>query len=270
MSPQTERRRLLRSRAAIPLIAIVLGLVLAVLLASVLAPYEPDQTDLDAQLQRPSAQHPLGTDFYGRDLLSRLLYGGRATLAVAVAAVLLAATVGSAMGLLAGSSQGWPAQVWAGIFDLMLAFPTLLLALMVVAVVGPGLAALGLAVGIAGIPSYARLVRGLTLSLRSALFVEAARALGADPLHILHRHLVRNAARPVLALATVDLGLAIISVAALGYLGLGASPPQSEWGLMLYEGRGYMTNAPWASLVPGLAITVTVWTVTLLGDALTE
>ncbi len=248
----------------------MLGLALAVLLAPILAPYEPDQTDLTSQLQPPSANHGLGTDFYGRDLLTRLLYGGQATLTVAIGAVILAATAGSVAGLLAGSTQGWPAQVWTGIFDLMLAFPALLLALMVVAVLGPGLPALGLAVGISSTPVYARLVRSLTSTLRSAPFVESARALGGGPLHIIFRHLVRNVARPVLALTTLDLGRAIISVAALGYLGLGASPPQAEWGLMLYEGRGYMTNAPWASLVPGLAITATVLGVTLLGDALTE
>ncbi len=270
MPADAQRRRRPRYRHAVPLVFIVLGLTLAVLLAPILAPYEPDQTDLASQLQTPSTKHVLGTDFYGRDLLSRLLYGGRATLAVAAGAVILAVTAGSLAGLLAGSNQGWTSQVWAGIFDLMLAFPALLLALMVVAVLGPGLPALGLAVGLASIPGYARLVRNLTSSLYSAPFIEAARAIGAGSFHILTHHLVPNVARPVLALATLDLGRVIISVAALGYLGLGAPTPQAEWGSMLYEGRGYMVLAPWVSLVPGLAITATVWAVTLLGDALAE
>jgi peptide/nickel transport system permease protein len=189
---------------------------------------------------------------------------------VAGAAVALAAVVGSAAGLLAGWAQGWAGQFWVGLFDLMLAFPALLLALMIVAVLGAGLPALAAAVGIAGIPAYGRLVRGLTRSLRAAAFVEAARALGAGPAGILLRHIARNVARPVLSLATLDLGRAIISVAALGYLGLGAKPPQAEWGLMLFEGRQYIGPAPWTSFAPGLAITLTVLLVTLLGDALGE
>ncbi len=135
---------------------------------------------------------------------------------------------------------------------------------------GPGLPALAAAVGIAGIPAYGRLTRSLTITLRGAEFVEAAHSLGAGRLHIIRHHLLRNVGRPVLALMPVDFGRAIISVAALGYLGLGAAPPQAEWGLMLYEGRGYITTAPWTSFAPGLAITLTVLLVTLLSDALGE
>lgn len=248
------------------------GLVLftIVLLAPLFTARSPNLTDLSMQLSPPSSAHPLGTDFYGRDIVSRLLHGGRATLAVAAAAIAFAVIVGGIAGLLAGSMQGWAGQVWVGAFDLMLAFPTLLLALLVVAVLGPGLPALAVAVGVASIPGYGRLVRALTLSLQSAAFVDAARAVGAGPFRILTHHILRNIVRPVLALATLDLGRAIISVAALGYLGLGAAPPQAEWGLMLYEGRGYIASAPWASFVPGLAITVTVLIVTFLGDALVE
>jgi peptide/nickel transport system permease protein len=243
---------------------------LAALFAPLVAPHAPDATELAAQLQAPSRLHLLGTDFLGRDMLSRLLHGARATLLVAAAAVILAAGIGSAAGLLAGWSQGWAGQFWVGLFDLMLAFPALLLALMIVAVLGAGLPALAAAVGIAGIPAYGRLTRGLTRSLRDAPFVEAGRALGGGTAHLLFRHLLRNVARPVLSLATLDFGRAIISVAALGYLGLGAKPPQAEWGLMLYEGRQYIGPAPWTSFAPGLAITLAVLAVTLLGDALGE
>jgi peptide/nickel transport system permease protein len=252
------------------LLLAALALALAALLAPLLALYPPDATDLAAQLQPPSPAHPLGTDFFGRDLLSRLLSGGRATLLVAGAAVTLAVVAGSVAGLLAGWSRGWAGQIWVGLFDLMLAFPALLLALMIVAVLGAGLPALAAAVGIAGIPAYGRLVRSLTRTLREAPFVEAARALGAGPTDILFRHLLRNVARPVLSLATLDFGRAIITVAALGYLGLGAKPPAAEWGLMLFEGRQYIAAAPWTSFAPGLAITLTVLVVTLLGDALAE
>jgi ABC-type dipeptide/oligopeptide/nickel transport system permease subunit len=184
--------------------------------------------------------------------------------------VALAALVGGVLGLLAGISHGWPAQAWIGLFDVMLAFPALLLALLIVAVLGPGLPALALAVGIAGIPGYARLVRGLTLDLRAAPFVEAGRALGGGTFHILLRHVLPGVRDSVLALATLDLGRAIVSVAALGFLGLGAPPPQAEWGVMLYEGRSYLASAPWASAAPGLAITLTVFGITLMGDALTD
>jgi peptide/nickel transport system permease protein len=260
------RRRRRRSLLA----ALIALIVLLAALAPLVAPYPADQTDLAAQLQAPSAAHPLGRDFYGRDVLSRLLHGGRATLAVATVAVVIAAVAGSATGLLAGWMDGWAGQLWVGFFDLMLAFPALLLAMLVVAVLGPGLTALAVAVGIAGIPAYGRLVRGMTRGMRGAPFVEAAVSLGAGPFDILGRHLLRNLFRPISALATVDFGRAILNVAALGYLGLGATPPQAEWGLMLYEGRGYLTTAAWTSVAPGIAIAATVLVATLLGDALAE
>lgn len=247
------------------------GLITFVALAGPLfAPCAPDTTDLASQLQPPSQQHLLGTDFYGRDVLSRLLYGARATLAVAATAVAISMVFGGAAGLVAGLMDGWRAQAWVGLFDLMFAFPPLLLALLVVAVLGPGLPALAAAVGIAGIPTYGRLTRNLTLTLRGAAFVEAARSIGAGRFGILKRHLLPNVSRPVFALVPVDFGRAIISIAALGYLGLGAAPPQAEWGLMLYEGRGYIANALWTSAAPGLAITLTVLLVTLLGDELAK
>lgn len=263
--PQPRRRRI-----AIVGGVLALLLALAALAAPLLALAPPDAIDLAQQLAPPSRTHLLGTDFYGRDLLTRLLYGGRATLAVAGGAVIMAALLGTLFGILAGASQGWVGQLWVGLFDLLLAFPALLLALLIVAVLGPGLGALAAAVGIAAIPGYARLARGLTRELNSAPFVEAGRALGGSPAHLLWRHILPGVRSAVLALATLDLGRAIISVAALGFLGLGAPPPQAEWGLMLFEGRGYLTTAPWASAFPGLAITLTVLGVTLLGDALTD
>ncbi|OQA44861.1 MAG: Glutathione transport system permease protein GsiD [Chloroflexi bacterium ADurb.Bin325] len=265
--------RLRRRARQQPLAALAAGVLLAILLAALLAPWlapaPPDAIDLAAQLAPPSPAHPLGGDFYGRDLLSRILYGGRVTLLVATAAVTLAMVVGALVGLLAGYAQGWLGQVWVGLIDLLLAFPALLLALLVVALMGPGLTALAVAVGVASIPGYARLVRSLVLTLRSAPFVEAAVALGGAAPHILARHLLPAVVSPLLALATLDFGRAIISAAALGFLGLGAAPPTAEWGLMLYEGRGYLATAPWASAFPGLAITLTVLAVTILGDALT-
>jgi ABC-type dipeptide/oligopeptide/nickel transport system permease subunit len=248
--------------------AVVTVVVLCALLAPWLAPYPPNEISLGEQLQPPSPAHPLGTDFYGRDLLSRLLYGARATLGVAALAVGIAVVVGMAVGLAAGWSRGWLAQGWVALIDLALAFPALLLALLVVALLGAGLSTLAIAVGIAGIPTYARVVRSIGLSTRSAVYVEAARSMGAGAGHILRRHLWPNAIEPAIAMATADLGRVILYVAALGFLGLGAAPPQAEWGLMLYEGRQYLATAPWASMVPGLAIALTIVAVTLLGDAI--
>lgn len=249
---------------------ILTAVVLCALLAPWLAPYPPNEISLGEQLLPPSPHHPLGTDFYGRDLVSRLLYGARATLGVAALAVGIGVTLGMAMGLAAGWSRGWLGQGWVALIDLLLAFPALLLALLVVALLGAGLSTLAIAVGIAGIPAYARVVRSIGLTTRSATYVDAARAMGAGAAHILRRHLWPNALAPAIALATLDVGRVILFVAALGFLGLGASPPQAEWGLMLFEGRQYLASAPWASMVPGLAIALTVVAVTLLGDAITS
>ncbi len=177
---------------------------------------------------------------------------------------------GTVLGLLAGYSRAWLGQAFVGLIDLLLAFPALLLALLVVALLGPGLPTLGIAVGIAGIPIYARLVRSVVLTVRSTPYVEAAQALGASTARILFRHLLPAVLAPVLAWTTLDAGWAILNVAGLGFLGLGAPPPQAEWGLMLFEGREFLGAAPWASSAPGLAITLTVLGSTLLGDALSD
>ncbi len=263
-------RRLIRQPAGWVGLVLMGCAILSAVLAPWLAPYPPAEIHLDAQLAPPTADHPLGADFFGRDIASRLLYGGRATLAVAGAAVALGATVGTAIGLVAAISGRWLGQLWVGLIDLLLAFPALLLALVVVALLGPGPRAQAVAVGVAGIPLYARLTRSVALTLRQTLFVDAARALGAGPWHVLRHHLLPGVVAPLLALITVNAGTAILSVAALGFLGLGIAPPQAEWGLMLFEGRQYLAVAPWASLAPGLAITLTVLGVTLLGDTLTK
>ena len=264
--PRSRLGELLRRPAAWAGTVLVGGLLLGSLLAPWLAPWPPNALDLQSQLRPPSAAHPAGTDFYGRDLASRLLFGGRATLSTAGLAVTLALVTGTALGLLAGYSRGWLSQGTVALIDLLLAFPALLLALLVVALLGPGLATVGLAVGIAGTPGYARLVRSIVLTVRSAPYIEAAEALGAGAGRVIFRHLLPAVAAPVLAWATLDLGWAILNVAALGFLGLGAAPPLAEWGLMLFEGREYLGSAPWASALPGLAITLVVLGTTLLGD----
>jgi peptide/nickel transport system permease protein len=260
-----QKRRSAWIGAALMAVALV-----AALAGPQVAPYPPAAVDLGQQLQPPSGVHPAGTDFYGRDVASRLLFGARTTLATATLAVGLGLIGGTLLGLLAGFSRGWLGQCFVAIIDLLLAFPALLLALLVVALLGPGLRTLGVAVGIAGMAGYARLVRSAVLTVRTSLYVEAAQALGAGTAQILFRHLLPAVVAPVLTWTTLDIGWAILTVAALGYLGLGAPPQQAEWGQMLYEGREYLSQAPWTSAVPGLAITLTVLGATLLGDALSE
>jgi peptide/nickel transport system permease protein len=247
---------------------LLMAAALAALGAPSLASFPPNEINLAVQLQPPSRIHPAGTDFYGRDIASRLLFGARTTLGITVLAVGLSLVAGTLLGLVAGYSRGWLGQAWVGLIDLLLAFPTLLLALLVVALLGAGLGTVAIAVGIAGIAGYARIVRSVVLTTRSASYIEAARAIGASGPRILRRHLLPGVAAPVLALVTVDAGRAILFVSALGFLGLGAAPPRAEWGLMLYENRQYLSSAPWASVGPGLAITLTVLGATLLGDAL--
>jgi ABC-type dipeptide/oligopeptide/nickel transport system permease subunit len=247
---------------------VITVVIVGAVAAPLLAPYPPNEISLGEQLQPPSTSHLLGTDFYGRALVSRLLYGARATLGVAAIAVGIAVIAGMAVGLAATWSRGWLGQGWVALIDLALAFPALLLALLVVALLGTGLPTIAVAVGIAGVPIYARVVRSIGLSVRSAAYVDAARVMGAGTAHILRRHLWPNVIEPAIALATADIGRVILYVAALGFLGLGAAPPQAEWGLMLYQGRQYLATAPWASMVPGLAIALTVVAVTLLGDSI--
>ena len=251
--------------------AFLVGLALvAAIGAPWLAPYPPNAIDLAGQLLPPGTTHLLGTDFYGRDMASRLLYGARATLSVALVALGISLLAGTVVGLIAGYSTGWLGQMWVALLDLLLAFPALLLALLIVALMGADLRSLAVAVGVAGIPGYARVVRSTVLTLRSAPYVDAARAIGASTFRILRRHLLPGVLAPAIAVGTLDFGRAVLYVSALGFLGLGASPPQAEWGLMLFEGRGYLAEAPWASVAPGLAITLTALGVTLLGDAVSD
>jgi peptide/nickel transport system permease protein len=266
--PRHARARL-RPRAALALLLVAVALVSS-LAAPWLAPASPAAIDLEMRLRPPQAGHLAGTDLYGRDVLSRLLYGGRATLATALGAVSIAVVAGTGLGLFAGYWSGWLAMGAVAVIDLMLAFPALLLSLMVVALIGPGLPTLAIAVGISGVPTYARMARSVILSERNAQYVEAARAVGVPPIRILFRHLLPSLRTPLLALVTLDVGMAILHVAGLGFLGLGVTPPQAEWGMMLYEGREYLAVAPWTSVVPGLSITLTVLGTAWLGDELAE
>lgn len=242
----------------------------AALLAPFLAPYDPAAQDLDRRLEEPSLGHPLGLDELGRDILSRLIYGARVSLGVGLTVVLLSGAIGSAIGALSGFVGGRTDTVIMRISDVFLAFPGILLAIALVAVLGPALQHVVLALVVIGWVGYARLVRGQVLQLREMEFVAAARATGLPGLKVLVRHILPN----VLPALTVQLSLgmagAILAEASLSFLGLGIQPPTPSWGAMINAGRGHLLDAPHLGLFPGLAILLTVMGLNFLGDALVD
>jgi peptide/nickel transport system permease protein len=263
-------RALLRNRAAVfgLLIIVVLG-ALAVL-APLITHYDPNQQSLTAALQPPSADHLLGTDNLGRDILTRLVYGGRISLMVGVLAVGLAVVIGVPLGLLSGFLGGWVDMVIQRVADIMLSFTTFLLALALVAVLGVGLKNVIIAAGVGVIPQFIRLARGLALSLREQTYVEAASAFGVSNMAILRRHILRNALTPIIVYATLNMGVTILVAAGLGFLGLGVQPPTAEWGTMLGDGRAYIFNSSYMATFPGLAIFFAVLGFNLMGDGLRD
>jgi peptide/nickel transport system permease protein len=263
-------RMLMKNEAAIAGMAVLLVLAVLALLAPYVSPYHPDEVDMLHQLESPSAAHALGTDLYGRDILSRIFWGGRITLVVGLISVGIAASIGIVMGLVAGYYGRSVDAVIMRFVDVLLAFPRILLALSIVGMLGPGLLNVMVAVGIAGITGYARLVRGSVLSAKEQVYIEAARVIGCEDHKILFRHLLPNVVGPVIVLATVDVAGAILAASSLSFLGLGVQPPTAEWGYMLNEGRNYLRSAPWITFFPGLAIMMSVLSINLLGDGLRD
>jgi ABC-type dipeptide/oligopeptide/nickel transport system permease subunit len=245
-------------------------LLLGAVLAPLIAPYDWNETDVGARLSAPSAEHWFGVDLHGRDIYSRVLAGGAYSISVGVATVLLALLVGSAIGIALGYLGGRIDNWGSRFIDVLLGFPPIVLAIMVVSVLGVGLVNVVLAVAIAGVPRFARVVRGAVLVVKEQLFVEAARALGVSSLRIMLRHLLPNVVPTLVVLGTLDLGNAILSTATLSFLGLGAQPPTPEWGAMLNSGREYMRYAPWMMIFPGLALFLVVMAVNLVGDRLSQ
>jgi ABC-type dipeptide/oligopeptide/nickel transport system permease subunit len=264
--PRSLRRNPAAWSGAVLLLVIV-GLSLA---APYVAPHDPIATAPARQLQPPSLEHPAGTDLFGRDVWSRLLWGGRLSLGAGALAIALAVLPGSLIGLLAGYMGGWVDSLLMRSVDLLLAFPSLLLGLTVVAWLGPGLLSVVLAVGLAGIPRFARVIRAGAAEVRSEPFIEAARVIGSRPWRILLRHVAPNVQEIAIPLASLELGYALLNISAFSFLGLGVQAPTPEWGAMLAEGRALLREAPWVSTAPGLAITLTVLALNLLADALRD
>lgn len=254
-------------------LVLALLLLAAALLAPVLAPYPADAGDAvhpDQRLEPPSARHWLGTDDLGRDLLSRILFGARLSLRAGLLAISLAVLIGVPLGALAGYAGGWLDEGIMRVTDIFLSFPPLLLAIVFAAMLEPSVNSATLAIALSWWPWYTRLVRGEAVSLRERPFVEAARAAGVRPLAIIARHILPNAWVPVVVQASLDFGSVILTFAALSFLGLGAQPPQPEWGLMISTGRTFFLDHPWYVTFPGLAIFLTVLAFNLLGDGLRE
>jgi peptide/nickel transport system permease protein len=250
---------------------VVLAVIVAgTLFAPLLTPYDPLAMDYENQLLAPSFAHPFGTDLFGRDVLARVLHGARISLSVGILASLLAALPGLVLGLLSGYYGGRLDQVMMGLTDLALSFPSLILALGIVAVLGPGLVNVTIAVGLAGIAGYVRVVRGSVLSVKKELYVEAAQAIGCGQHRIILRHILPNISAPVLVLATMDVAWAILRATSLSFLGLGAQPPTPEWGAMIDEGREFLRRAPWVSLAPSVVMMFAVLSLNLVGDALRD
>jgi peptide/nickel transport system permease protein len=248
-------------------LAILLSLVA---LAPMLAPADPTAMNLANTLQPPNAQHPFGTDDLGRDILSRVLWGGQESLRVALLAILIAALGGITLGLVAGYFGGITDALIMRIVDVFLAFPTILLLLSIVAALGPNLGTVLIALGVSFIPNVSRFVRGTVLATKNREYVTAARVVGAPDARIMLIHILPNILAPLIVYATVGLGTAIILTAGLSYLGLGAQPPSPEWGAMLNYGRNYLHDAWWMSVFPGVAIFAAVLFVNLLGDGLRD
>ncbi|MFD1623160.1 ABC transporter permease subunit [Azospirillum griseum] len=263
-------RKFLRRRSAVVAGLCLLLLALAAAAAPWIAPYDPAGFDYDRVLEGPSWAHWAGTDSYGRDIFSRILWGARISLSVGLLSVMLGGIVGIALGLVSGFRGGFIDSLIMRLCDVLLAFPGILLAIGIVAILGPGIENVIYAVAIFSIPVFARLVRGSTLSLKQAVYVDAARAIGVRDRMLMLRHILPGTLPSVIVYVSMRIGTSILTAASLSFIGLGAQPPSPEWGAMLADGRSYIGVASHVTFYPGLAIFITVLAFNLLGDGLRD
>jgi peptide/nickel transport system permease protein len=264
-------RLLLRNKLGMVGLAVIAFWTLGSIFIGVLSPYGASETAAGALLAAPSLEHLFGTDNFGRDLLTRVFAGGQISLWTGLIAVAISMAIGVPLGGIAGYAGGPLGSVIMRVMDVLLAFPSLVLAMAVAAALGPGTSSAMIAVGIVGIPEFARITYGQTISLKQREFVEAGRALGLTSATILTRHIVPNALAPLVVRATLGMGYAILTAAALSFIGLGAQPPTAEWGVMISDGRGYIISGEWwLTFFPGLAIATSILGFNLLGDALRD
>lgn len=249
---------------------IVAVILLLTLLSPLMTPYDPMRQDLLKRLAGPSLQHPLGHDGFGRDVLSRIIVGARLSFGISCFAMLIALSIGSPLGLVAGYFGGLIDTGAMRLMDVLMTLPGMLLALVFVAVLGVGVTNVTIAIGVSTIPVFVRMVRGSVLAVRNLEYVDSARALGAPAIRIMWRHVWPNILGPIIILATLRIATAMLTAAALSFIGLGVQPPVAEWGAMLSEGRSYMRVAPHMVLFPGIAIMVVVLGLNLMGDGLRD
>ncbi|WP_209121781.1 ABC transporter permease [Alkalihalobacillus sp. BA299] len=261
---------LLINKAALVGAIIIVFYIFIALFAPLLAPYSPYEINLENKLMPPSIDHWMGTDDKGRDILSRVLYGSRLSMGVGFAAVLFGAFFGIIFGLVAGYYGKWVDSFIMRMMDVMLAFPGILLALAIIAALGPSLINVTIAVGAFSVPLFARIVRGSTLEVKRLEYIDAIRSLGANDLTIIVKHVFPNILSPIIVQGTLRLATAILSAAGLSFLGLGAQPPSPEWGTMLSSGRDFLFSAPYIALFPGLAISILVLGFNIFGDGLRD
>jgi peptide/nickel transport system permease protein len=248
----------------------ILLVVLSSILAPLITPYDPSEMNSKVRLSAPSVEHWFGTDQFGRDVFTRVIYGSRLSLQIAITAVFTAVIIGGIIGILSGYYGGWLDAITIRIMDVLIAFPSLLLALFLVAILGPDIKNLILAISLTRIPYFARLVRAEVASLERRPFVEAGRMVGATNFRIMIFHLLPNVFPLILVFATMDIATAVIAESSLSYLGLGAQPPTPSWGRMLTEARGFLGRAAWLSIFPGFFLMVTIISFNLLGDSLRD
>ena len=265
-------RRLKRNKMAVVGLVILIILVLLAVFANVIANYDNVviKQNLSQRLQAPSAAHWLGTDEFGRDIFARLVHGTRVSLQVGIIAVGISIIIGGILGAIAGYYGGKLDNIIMRIMDIFLAVPSILLAIAIVSALGPSILNLMLAISISSVPSYARIVRASVLSIRDQEFIEAAKAIGASNTRIIFRHIIPNSLAPVIVQATLGVAGAILSTAGLSFIGLGIQPPAPEWGSMLSGGRQYLRYAWWVTTFPGVAIMITILSLSLLGDGLRD
>lgn len=263
-------RQLKRNRLAIAGIIFILTLFVVAALAPIVAPHDPYQADFFRTLEGPSSEHPLGTDDLGRDVLSRIIHGARISITIGFISVAIGLAIGVPIGAISGYYGGKLDMLVQRLVDIMMAFPGILLAIIIVSVMGVGLVNAMIAIGIVSIPTYIRLVRGSVLSIKNKDFVEAAKALGVSEAKIIFKHVLPHCLAPIIVQSSLQVGVAILWAAGLGFLGLGAQAPIPEWGAMLSQGRGYIRTAHHVTTFPGLAIVFTVLGFNLFGDGLRD
>ena len=263
-------RRLKKNKAAILGLIIIGVLFILAIFAKQIAPFGPDEQDLTARFITPNSKYWLGTDNFGRDILSRIIYGARISLQVGFIAVSIALICGGTLGAIAGYYGGKLDNFVMRVMDILLAIPGILLAISISAALGTGLGKVMIAVGIGSIPTYARIVRASVLSIRDQEFIEAAKAVGANDFRIITKHIIPNAMAPIIVQATIGVANAILSAAALSFIGLGIQLPTPEWGAMLSNGRQYIRDYWHMTAFPGLAIMITIFALNLLGDGLRD